>query len=342
MKRSQPSIEDWGELYSAAVEFKKLECWEWMMDSDVFGVQNPKSGEIGYCCIMGELGEHLAMAVYLGTEGLESYLKIQRGEITGDDPSAMATQKCLMASFEDREFLAKEDLEIIGRLGLKFRGRKEWPFFRSFRPGYYPWFLTKDEAEYLTLALWQAIDVATRFKEDPDMLTPSEEDLYMVRVSKEAEGKLQWEDKWLAPEPKEKTKIAVPPVNEIRLQKIKNVIKRGRGIWEADFFFSPIPVKEETDERPYYPYAVFYVDNYSGLILNFSISKPQEHIAEFIEKLMELLEGGCIAPSEILVRKEEAYELLKPIADRLKIRLELVEILEKMEYLQSSMFEFLR
>ncbi|MGA2400429.1 MAG: hypothetical protein ABSG91_01845, partial [Syntrophobacteraceae bacterium] len=34
------------------------------MNSDVHAVQNPENSEIGYCSIMGALGEMLGLAVY--------------------------------------------------------------------------------------------------------------------------------------------------------------------------------------------------------------------------------------------------------------------------------------
>jgi len=92
-----------------------------MWDSDIFGVQNPESDVIGYCCVMGRVGQHYALAVYLGTEGLDGYFKIQSGEISPDDIDALHVQKCLMISFEDRKFLRKPDFQVIKQLGLKFR-----------------------------------------------------------------------------------------------------------------------------------------------------------------------------------------------------------------------------
>ena len=137
MSNKLPSIQEWKDLYDAAIEFKKMECWNWMWDFDIFGVQNPVSGEIS-CCVMGGVGELYALAVYLGTEGLEGYLKIRSEEISLSDIDMLHIQKCLMASFEDRNFLQKPDLQVVKKLNLKFRGRNLWPLFRSYRPGYLP------------------------------------------------------------------------------------------------------------------------------------------------------------------------------------------------------------
>lgn len=338
---AQLSISDWKNLYNAALEFKKIKCWEWMLDSDIFGVQDPVSNDIGYCCIMGNLGEHFALGIYLGTDGLETYLKIQRGEVTEGSFETLTSQKCLMVSFEDRDMLSPEDREIIKNLKLQFRGRNEWPLFRSYYPGYYPWYLNKEEVNLMIPVIKQTIEIALRFQDDPDMLTPPKEDHYLVRVPKKANGGWKWEDKWLKPGPLDKSKASAPHINEVRLQKIKKSVKHGAGSWQADFFFSPTPVRE-AKERPYYPYAVLYIDSNSGLILHVDMLRPDEHIDGFPNSLMNLIERSGVSPHEILVRKEEAYELLKLIAERLNIQLRLVKRLETLEYIQASMFQFFK
>jgi len=60
------SLQEWKALYEAALEFKELAPWNWMNDTDFFGVKDPVSGEIGYCCIMGAAGEYYALGLYSG------------------------------------------------------------------------------------------------------------------------------------------------------------------------------------------------------------------------------------------------------------------------------------
>ncbi len=88
MKIPSCSLPVWKNLYDAALAFRDIEPWEWMSDTDVFGVQNPEDGEIGYCCVLGELGEVLGLVVYLGTEGLEQHRNIQSGKLHAGSPSS--------------------------------------------------------------------------------------------------------------------------------------------------------------------------------------------------------------------------------------------------------------
>ncbi len=64
------------QLYDLALAFRKAKLWKRLYDSEIFAV-SLSNGEIGYCCIMGCLGEHFALAVYIGEQGMGSYRRLQ-------------------------------------------------------------------------------------------------------------------------------------------------------------------------------------------------------------------------------------------------------------------------
>ena len=302
MNDKPPSIQEWKDLYDAAIEFKKLKCWDWMWDTDLFGVQNPVTGEIGYCCVMGGAGEHFALAVYQGSEGLNGYLALQSGENYPSLEDILSLQKLLMASFEDRNILQKEDIQLIKKFDLKFSGSNSWPLFRSYKPGCYPWYLTGEEARYLTLCLWQAIDVSLRFKDDSEMLTPPTENHYLIRVPKKDETSLSWRDEWIEPLPLKKAEFIVEPIDTDRLEEIKSRIPNGQGVWE--------------------------------------LAKPAECMSEFPGQFLKLAENYKSLPQEILVNKEETFKLLEPITSELGIKLRRVKKLKMLEDAKESMSKF--
>ncbi len=340
MNDKPPSIQEWRDLYKAAIEFKKIKPWNWMWDTDIFGVQNPVTGETGYCCVMGGAGEHFALAVYLGSEGLNGYLKLQSKKNYPSLEDMLNFQKLLMASFEDREYLQKEDFQLIKKFNLNFSGPNSWPLFRSYRPGYYPWYLTGEEATYLTLCLHQAIDVALRFKDDSEMLTPPMGNRYLVRVPKKGKTGLSWRDMWMEPLPLQKGEIIVEPIDEVRLAKIKRRIPHRQGVWEVDYFYYSEPIREKK-ERPFYPYITLWVDQHSGFILSYDLAEPAKCMSEFQRNFFKLAEKRKILPREILVKREETLKLLEPITSELGINLRRVKKLRMLEEAQASMSKFL-
>ena len=340
MRKSEPLLEGWKTLYDAAIEFRRIEPWEWMKETDVFGVQNPQNGEVGYCCIMGELGEVLAMAVYLGTEGLHGYKKIRKGQIKPDDPDSLFIQDCLMLSFEDRRFIEEDDRQIINELGFKFRGRNSWPLFRSYKPGYFPWFLSRDEALYMASALQQAKEVCLRLKEDKKLLSPPKKNLYLIRIPETRNGMIVWKDEWREPAPLKKVKYLDEPVDEVRIQRIRKTAKPTSMIWEIDFFYAPTPISE--GERPYFPYAIMLIDRDSGFILDMHLAGGAVYKKEFLEKFLSCIEKMSILPLEILVRKEEVVNLIEPCSSRLNIKLSVVKKLENIDNARGEMAKHLK
>ena len=160
MKDTKPTEDQLKELYEAAAAFKQAQPWKWLYDADIICVENPKDKMMGYCSVMGRAGEHFALGVYLDMEGLYGFNQLMGHADVIPSHQALHYQNCLMCSYEDRDILAEEDRKQIKVLGLSFRGRNAWPMFRRYEPGYYPWFINKEECVFLTHALRQVIFVA--------------------------------------------------------------------------------------------------------------------------------------------------------------------------------------
>lgn len=329
-------MQEWLNLYQAAIEFKKIECWEWMEDSDLFGVRNPETGEIGYCCVLGALGKVFGLVVYLGTDGLQNYLKVQSGEISPDDLDTIHFQDCLMASFDDRRSLKKQDLQVIKSLNLNFRGPNAWPLFRRYEPGYEPWFVNRPEAIFLTLALEQAKEIALRFMTNRGLLDPPAQGHYLIReMNREKEGWI-WRDAWIKPALPKKKEAEIPVVDEIRLQRIKKMVTQTEDILEMDFSHSPFLITGET-EKPYYPYLLLCVQSRSGIVLKHSVANLKDYLAAFQGEILNFMEEVRSLPREIRVKKKDSFRLLEPIASKLGIKLTLTKNLPALEKVKEAM-----
>ena len=339
MEDKNVSPQQWRELYNAAIELKKLKPWEWMWDSEIFGVQNPETGEVGYCCVMGRVGEHYAMAVYLGSEGLEGHQKISSGEVDPQSNDALHCQKCLMVSFEDRDYLDPKDRKIIKRLGLKFHGDNAWPMFRNWTPGYFPWFITPEEAGYILQLIPQALDVTERFKQDLTLLIAPTPGQCLVRVPRSGPDGLIWEDEWKEPEPHPEPEVVDLSLYGSTLENIRETIHLSADIWEIDCFYSSNTVREN-QERPYFPRMMLCVDQETGLILFFHLASAHSQWKdEFIEAFLENLENLDSLPGKILV-KENGFALFEAVADGLEIEIEEVSDLPVMNEVRAHMEQF--
>ena len=268
MKAPQVSLKAWKGLYEIALRYRDLKPWGFMGDDALFGVKDPVTGQIGYCCVLGTLGEILGLCVYRGSEGLAFYESLKSGELTPDDGVA-TMQNAILADFTDRRDLEKEDLSIIKALNLKIRGRKQYPLFRSYLPGYTPWFLTEDEVHFLTFTLRCACDLFEEYRQDPIILESVEEGNHLVYLPQEgAKDSVSWRIQFLKPEPIAEPAIPQIILNELQLQKIKKMDLIQDTAWEADFFFISEMVIQDKD-RPYLGRIVMVAHQDSGFLFFF-------------------------------------------------------------------------
>jgi hypothetical protein len=309
-----------------------------MEEMDLFGVKDPETGEIGYCSIMGMAGEHFALAVYEGTQGLETFLRLEAlGEAAMESMELALNQKCLMASFEDRAELQEEDVEVVKALGLTFRGKHAWPLFRKMRPFCLPYFVDAHQARFLTVALQQAVEVSQRFKKDPDILGSEENPTFLVRASKPENGGVEWfDERQDAPAFEEPEPLAAYMPNELALEKIRRLPRKPL-IIEMDFVLVPAPVEQE--EGPYFPYLLLLADPASQRALGMRTAPPWDYGEAFGETLVKALEEVEGRPQEVRVGRPELLELFSEIETRCEIPFVLADELDTMDWLFSRLMD---
>ena len=329
--KSNPSKADLHRLYTAAASFRQIAPWDWMDDGQIFGVEEPETGEIGYCSVLGALGEVFAFAVYEGDEGLRNILGLlnraeDREEADGDFTHS---QKALLASFEDRRDLSPEDVKTIRSLGLTFRGKKSWPQFRHYLPGYFPWFLDARQSTFLSIALEQALDFLPRIRQNRLCLPRLNSGCILVRKSsKDENGQIHWHDETL-PFAEPKTPAEDQPVlftiDEVGLERIRKKATRNDEIWEIGCEYAPMPAQDKRDERPYFPKMLLVLDQASGLVLTSDLKNPDGYEQNFQNHLIKMMAEIAVIPRGFLVAQRKAFEIVEPIAKALEINLERID-----------------
>jgi len=332
-----PSPDEWRALYRAAVTFRDLAPWRWMVDSDLFGVANPEDGTVGYCCVLGNLGQQFGLAVYLGDDGLRGYLRLQAGEVWPPDGSTLFVQHCLLASFENRAALEPRDRATIKAVGLSFRGANAWPQFRSFLPGYWPWYLTAPEARFLTVALAQSCVVAERISAAGPLHDPRQGGRLLVRNHHQG----AWRDHWTALVLGEPPPPALPPLDGARLERIRRAGKGRGGTWESDRFYGPQPVQADPAARPYFPLVGLTVDRATGLLLPPLLCEPAGWPAAYQAHQLALLEQAERLPRAMVVRDPTLKEVLAPLTTALEIRLRRVGRLPQVDAAREGLVQAL-
>ena len=162
----EPGKEEWLELHETFREYYAAEPWQWLEESVVV-LDHPIWHELAYCVALGSSGMEFGLSVYLGDEGLRHYLRVSQFEDDFCSPDVLDTVKAISAQLADRNQLSSYDLNVIKELGLRYRGRRRWPAFRSMRPGYVPWQLETGEASLLTIALRETMELAAKIEAGP-------------------------------------------------------------------------------------------------------------------------------------------------------------------------------
>lgn len=331
------------QLYELAFAFRKTKLWKSLYDSELFAVSLP-GGEIGYCSVMGFLGEHLALALYVGNRGLDSYRLLQGlGEREMNPLKAqesMLSQDCLQCSFESRDELSPQEQSSVraytAQHGLSLRGANAFPQFTGYLPARYPWPVSdREDMQRLCAALKAALAVSEKLKSARKSQLGFREgpayDRSIPLLAPAGEG-FSWS---LHPLPPRQPVQYPEPVlkDELLMMRLRKTRKHS-GTWACDVVMLPQPSAEDETAAPVFPYTLLAGDCETGIALSTIVVADYEADAEALLRALgeHMLEQGV--PRQIQVVDERTYSLLKNLAAALKIKLTLQpenDLLDEME-----------
>ena len=308
-------------LYDKASEYFKTDLWKQFYDTDLFAVKF-RDGEIGYCCVMGRLGEHICLSVYPENQGLYSFLAMLNSDedLSEDEYQEMLfSQDCIQCSLENKIDMFPDEVKEFKAyaegtgIALKGKGRK-YIHFARFKPNCAPWYVkNKNDLEYMEVALEAALEVSRRLQKK------SKEDLGFTETLEEIpllekNGELfEWSKMEL---PKNiSVSQPVPVLTEDAVRILKNFMRKGS--LECKVFRLPFPVQNKKDDPPRFPALILCMDLESGMIVS-----PPEMIAEedeegkLLEAFVKSLCHNKILPKKISAFDDRTIRLLKDFCQK--------------------------
>lgn len=343
------------DMLAVAFQYRDTELWKILADSDVFAFRL-SDGETGYCCVMGNGGEHLALGFYRGRKGFSSYLK----SLMMDDMHLSSLERFEMVATLDCincDFMQAADMDAAAKKlicsyaeahGMKIPRFKGWPDFTRHQPLKMPAGLTcEQDARDIVEALRAAVAVAGELKhrtlvslgfgKEPDYPTMKggKEVPYLVP---NAEGAYDWAtaklpafqpDEYPAPEFK----------NDILARALKK--QPAFGECQVKFVHLPVPLDGGKDGMPFLPGMLLCMEvERGGLFPIFSMESEGEESDRILVALAKNLCDSGSKPETIEVGDERTEFFLKDFCARGGIRLlrkkELPELENACDFMMSN------
>lgn len=330
-------------MYELAFQFGATKLWAELSDGELFAVRHT-DGAIGYCCVMGNQGEHIALADYVGEAAFQSYLRLAHATDTQSvTPELIWAQDCLQCSFEDAEDVSdgerQEAAKYAEKHGIRLRRRKAIPQFLRYRPFCQPW---RVEDKLDRVRICEALAAAKVLSEllkthDKETLRivhlddgPERIPLFGVKNGKMTMGSVELP----AMTPPEY------PAPALRNDVTAERLRRGRrvGAMECDVFLYPEPQEDEKGGAPRFPFLLLCVLQDEQEILNLPPVTDYETSAEdLVNYFAEAMAKDGRTPKEIQVRDARTAALLRELCEKAEIPLRRVEALSLLDDLEDRM-----
>ena len=270
--RREPDLEQWHKLYEVAAALQELAPWRVLWDADIVTIQLPERAEPVFCSVMGRGGNCCGIVVYPDQEAYERLHRLLAAEDDVSSRIEAGEQRCLTCYYGDREEIQPQDRRVIQELGLTFRGRGRWIYFRAMEPGYFPDFLDAVQATVLIGAL-QNLYMACGYLLQGEIKVDFEAGETLLRFYSEERG--EWLNAAVPMPAFPQQRPIIRLTDELLAARLKKQKMQDFRL-ELDSFFIPAPIQESRDKRPYLPRLTILADRDKGQVLAQHLAPPEE------------------------------------------------------------------
>jgi len=316
--KSEAALKEWQRLYDLADRIKALAPWRWMNEHHLFGVQTASDREPVMMAFVTRSDSTHACIGYQGWAALRDAQILKRT----DEKDGLSEVEIphLELLFTNRQGVDKTGEKWIRALGKRYRGRQDWPVFRSFAPGYWPWSFTRDNAVHFYEILRQALGVALRVEDNP-LLLSQEEGSCLIR---KANSKTNvWEDVWSPMPDLPSSELTVNLAVET-IKALQRSQKPGVRV-EVNLALTQGRVQPVSDERPQSMYVLTVVDADTGLVYGVEVLQALEGIpamwSEVPGMLINIWRDMPASSKEVDVHSDRMMNVLRPLTELLPFRL---------------------
>jgi hypothetical protein len=329
---------EWRKLVLTALSWAEATPWEWVQDTQVFGVMDPATGQKVYCSVMGDSGELLGLAMYPGKKGWKSYLQLGSEDEDTHPTELVYYQCCLVVSFHPAQEAEIDDLSLLKHVGLADAVHGHVPSFRTYQPGYLPHTPGMAEVRLMQTVLPQALALLVELP-GADHILPEEglnekgELLFRV-YDPETDS---WHSEWQLPD--SNLDFSPPVVSLDHAQTAQaQALPAEEAIWLLEDFHLPEPA-QDGQGRSFFPHAVVLFDVEAQEFRGISLLQPDDFPALVGEVLVEMMAQQEMRPSQLVVSKKSNLILVRPFCQALGMALHLQEDLDILEDLREALLE---
>src|SRR5699024_447396 len=299
----------WSDMFPLTKAFKKAAPWEHISDNNLFAFFDEKSKIPIICSVLGNEENTFGLAIYIGREGLMSLVNTYLIENEFEEMNILQTQHSVLLTLEDREDLSREEYAFLKKHKGSFRGKKAWPSYTSYRPGFYPWHCSNQEIGYIVQALERVLQLTEDVQAGLFIPSFPEEEKILFQEWKQSKKGAEYTSIYVE---NVHARLYQPQLalSELDLKRVKKVKKKVQITVEFSYLYLFTPIQKRKVHRPYFPVIVLALDHADGsLIFHELFDTPidTEVVQQMFLKTIHALRGF---PEQLIVDEKTEYYLI--------------------------------